>query len=306
MSGIQPNSLPVSLRNHAQWVCWSSQVRGGKTTKVPIDPWTGDFASTADPNTWGTFDDVLTMATDPAIDGIGFVFTSGGPYVGVDLDGCRDPETGVLSDEAVEIVTRLHSYTEVSPSGTGLHIIVSGELPDGSRRRGSVEIYEESRFFTMTGRHLHATPQMVCHRSGPISRVHEAFVATPDSDGSHRSNVATRSRDDGGGENRAGSVLSEDELVKKASLAANGQKFMRLWEGSTNGYESHSEADMALCCLLAFWTGGDQTRMDSLFHRSGLMREKWDEVHYADGATYGERTMKRACAQVTEYYEDMR
>jgi len=53
---------------------------------------------------------------------------------------------------------------------------------------------------------------------------------------------------------------------------------------------------MALCCLLAFWTGGDQTQMEHLFRQSGLLREKWDEVHYADGSTYGEKTIERAIA----------
>lgn len=60
---------------------------------------------------------------------------------------------------------------------------------------------------------------------------------------------------------------------------------------------------MALCFLLAFWTGGDATRMDYLFQQSGLMREKWEEVHYADGSTYGEKTVERAIADTSEFYD---
>jgi len=60
---------------------------------------------------------------------------------------------------------------------------------------------------------------------------------------------------------------------------------------------------MALCCLLAFWTGGDRTQMDHLFRQSGLLREKWDEVHYADGSTYGEKTIERAIATTSEFYD---
>lgn len=82
--------------------------------------------------------------------------------------------------------------------------------------------------------------------------------------------------------------------------ATNGAKFERLWNGNTAGYESHSEADMALCCLLAFWTGGDATQMDRLFRQSGMYRGKWDEVHYADGSTYGEKTVERAIQTTTE------
>jgi len=60
---------------------------------------------------------------------------------------------------------------------------------------------------------------------------------------------------------------------------------------------------MALCCLLAFWTGGDRTQMKQLFRQSGLLREKWDEVHYADGSTYGEKTIERAIATTSEFYD---
>jgi len=80
-------------------------------------------------------------------------------------------------------------------------------------------------------------------------------------------------------------------------------KFERLWNGNTVGYDSQSEADMALCCLLAFWTGGDRTQMKQLFRQSGLLREKWDEVHYADGSTYGEKTIERAIATTSEFYD---
>jgi primase-polymerase (primpol)-like protein len=96
--------------------------------------------------------------------------------------------------------------------------------------------------------------------------------------------------------------LDDETLLEKAHDAENGAKFGRLWRGDTSGYDSHSEADMALCCLLAFWTGRDPRRIDELFRRSGLLRKKWDETHYADGSTYGEKTVARACRQTSETY----
>jgi primase-polymerase (primpol)-like protein len=261
---------------------------------------TGAFASTADSETWGSFERALQHATKPTVDGIGFVFTDADPYVGIDLDDCRDPETGGLSDEAVEIVMRLQSYTEVSPSGTGLHVIARGTLPDGPRRRGSVEMYDERRFFTMTGDRLFATPATVCQRTQAIETVHRAHVAVDDRRAENGSKSA-------GGTNRhvtTTSPLPTDEvLLERARTADNGAKFTRLWNGDTAGYGSQSEADMALCCLLAFWTGRDATRVDRLFRRSGLLREKWDEVHYADGSTYGEKTVQRACERVSDTYD---
>jgi len=99
------------------------------------------------------------------------------------------------------------------------------------------------------------------------------------------------------------STPTTTDLIEKARNASNGEKFERLWNGNTVGYDSQSEADMALCCLLAFWTGGDQTQMEHLFRQSGLLREKWDEVHYADGSTYGEKTIERAIAITSEFYD---
>jgi len=100
----------------------------------------------------------------------------------------------------------------------------------------------------------------------------------------------------------SGNDLDDSEVLERAKAAANGEKFRRLWRGSTAGYPSQSEADMALCALLAFWTGGDATQMDRLFRESGLLRPKWDEQHFADGATYGERTIERAIVGTDEYY----
>lgn len=97
--------------------------------------------------------------------------------------------------------------------------------------------------------------------------------------------------------------ISDAGIIGEAKNAKNGAKFERLWSGSTAGYESQSEAELALCCLLAFWTSNDTERMDRLFRESGLYREKWDEVHYADGSTYGEKTIANAVQVLSETYE---
>lgn len=97
--------------------------------------------------------------------------------------------------------------------------------------------------------------------------------------------------------------LSDEELIERARNAANGEKFGQLWDGDVSSYESQSEADTALCSLLAFWTGGDATWMDQLFRQSELIRPKWDEQHFANGDTYGERTIERAISGVSDFYE---
>ena len=285
-------SIPRPLLEYNQWICWREAQRDGKQTKIPIEPTTGEYASTTDPETWSSFGTAREWAEAENENGLGFVFTDDDSIVGIDLDDCRDPETGAPEEWAKLVIERLESYTEVSPSGTGYHVLVSGSLPDGRNRKGDLEIYETARFFTVTGTRVDGTPTTVQERTDELQAVHADHLAPDEgsnSDGESTTGQATRS-------------LADDELLGKAKNAENGEKFERLWRGSTAGYESHSEADMALCSLLAFWTGGDEQQIDRLFRDSGLMREKWDEVHYADGSTYGEKTIERAVAGTTEFY----
>jgi primase-polymerase (primpol)-like protein len=146
---IRPEGIPEELKNRPQWVNWRLEERGGDFTKVPHTPRTGRKASTTDLLTWGTFDDALTALQPEQYGGIGFVFSSGDPYCGIDLDGCRNPETGEVNAWAERMIGDLDGYAEVSPSGRGVHVIVRGKTPN--RRRPSVEVYSSERFFTVTG-----------------------------------------------------------------------------------------------------------------------------------------------------------
>ena len=304
-------TIPDTLLGYEQWVCWTEKERDGKLTKIPVDPSTGRYASATDSATWNSFEAAHSRAETDDLSGLGFVFTDDDPLVGVDLDDCRIPETETALDWAEEIVDTLDSFTEISPSGTGFHVILEATLPGDRSRKGDVEIYETDRFFTVTGTHVEGTPETVEARPEGLATVYEAFVA-PDQAASDASSSTDGSPPLGrkktsistGGESSEPIVdLSDEALLSKARNAKNGEKFDRLWRGSTSGYDSQSEADMALCALLAFWTGSDVQRMDRLFRDSGLMREKWDEVHFSDGSTYGEKTVERAAMAVTEHYE---
>ena len=143
-------TIPESLRDHNQWICWRQEPRDGKQTKIPINPASGEYASTTDLETWSSFETAREWVEEKNEDGLGFVFTDDDPIVGVDLDDCRDPETGAPEEWAKSVIERLESYTEVSPSGTGYHILVSGSLPEGRNRKGDLEVYETARFFTVT------------------------------------------------------------------------------------------------------------------------------------------------------------
>jgi primase-polymerase (primpol)-like protein len=149
---VRPENIPKELRIRPQWVNWRLEKRDEKPTKVPYTPRKRQRASISDLMTWGTFEDAFAVLGGGGFDGVGFVFCSADPFVGVDIDECRDPATGEVEESARMILDSFAKpvLVEVSPSGTGMHIIVRGRQREG-RRKGNVEIYGQDRFFTVTG-----------------------------------------------------------------------------------------------------------------------------------------------------------
>jgi len=168
------SSAPQTVVEREQWVVWRYEQNGDK--KPPYDPETGEKASTKEPETWSDFETVINQAGD--YDGVGFVLTEDDPIVGIDFDYCRDPETGDIEAEPRNIIERLDCYTEVSPSGTGLHALVIGEKPDdaGSRSGGGLEVYDSGQYFTFTGDHLDSTPETIEKRDEELRRVCETYL----------------------------------------------------------------------------------------------------------------------------------
>ena len=162
------------MKDLEQWVCWRSEVRGrdGKKTKVPYSPRSGLHARSDDPDTWATLAEAEAAAHKDDYHGTGFVFTARDPFCGVDIDSCVDPETAQTEAWAKEIVKELDSYTEFSPSGTGLHVLVRAKLPPGGNRKGRVEIYDRGRFFTVTRRRLPGTSRRIEDRQEEIEALH--------------------------------------------------------------------------------------------------------------------------------------
>src|SRR5215207_9094389 len=125
-----------NIRDLRQWLCWRTEERDGKPTKVPYSPLTGEKANSTDPETWASYEEAVSAYREHGYDGIGFVFTPEDDLCGVDLDGCLDPETGEIESWAQEIIEELNSYTEISPSGRGIHVLLRGSLPAGRNRKG--------------------------------------------------------------------------------------------------------------------------------------------------------------------------
>ena len=123
---LQTDNIPEELRALPQWV--------GRRGKIPLNPATGEGAKAGIPSTWGTLEQAVTGVNAGRFEGIGFEFATGGGLVGIDLDHVANPHTGEIQPWALEIVQRLDSYTEYSPSGTGLHIFVHGDIPEAGRK----------------------------------------------------------------------------------------------------------------------------------------------------------------------------
>jgi len=127
-----------------------------------------------DPQTWGSFEKCYARySKNNRYDGIGFVFSSDDDIIGIDLDHCRDAASGQITTQAQKIITDTRSYAEVSVSGKGVHIILKGEIPGRSRRRGDIEMYDAGRFFVMTGEHVGGTPYTVERRQDELNKLYK-------------------------------------------------------------------------------------------------------------------------------------
>jgi primase-polymerase (primpol)-like protein len=249
--------VPAELRQLPQWVAWWSvpgtgapaTLPNGKPTKslkaqakphkLPINPHGGGLASTTRSATWAAFNAARAAADRWSLSGVGFVFVDSDPYTGVDIDNCRDPQTGAVAPWATEVIHALDSYTEVSPSGTGVHIIVRGQLPNGQGNQaavhgGKVELFSRARYFTFTVERLEGTPAGIFDRQTELTALHQQLFAGRSTAKAPVTPSPTPSTGD-------------DELIERAGQAKNGAKFQSLWSGQWKGdYPSQSEADYAL------------------------------------------------------------
>ena len=179
MNNNKYNAIPAELKAIKNWVCWKAEPderSHSGISKKPINPITGGFAMSNNPDTWTDFNTAVSVAEKYS--GIGFMFGSS-DYFGVDLDDMpdelKDYHSGGTDNVISEFVNTLQSYTEYSHSGTGIHIICKGQLPKGGRRRKNVEMYDTGRFFVMTGKYCSEYAEIIdCTES--IKSLHEKYI----------------------------------------------------------------------------------------------------------------------------------
>ena len=239
-----------------------------------------------------SFDEALEAYKQGNFDGIGIGCFK--PFILVDVDHCV--EDGKLDERGNDIVDTLSTYTELSPSGTGIHCFVLADTLAYNKqkyyinnRNTHVEVYvpnETHRFLTLTGRKL--CGDLSADKSKELQIILDKYMSRQ----THKVDIIKSKQ--------VGSFLSDESVYTKASLSKQGTKFDALWNGEIPDGKSHSEADMALAEILAFWCGGDIEQMDRLFRSSGLMRDKWDRKQ--SGSTYGLITLAKAVANCNSFY----
>ena len=272
--------IPNELIENAEWCVWKRELRGGKPTKVPYNPITHEKAETNDPSTFTTYeiaDEAFCIGCD--YNGVGIRVSRG--FAAIDIDHCVTD--GELSDHAREICESMNSYTELSPSKTGLRIIIKGDLAYDKDKyylknpHNGVELYVSgmtNRFVTITGNSMLNLPVRTI-TSGQLNEFLDKYMRRQSSKAPER--------------------LTDDQVITKAQ---QNEKFCALYNGDMTAYNNdHSSADLALCNILAFWTGKDASQMDRIFRTSGLYRDKWER------SDYREQTIRLAIEQCASAYD---
>ena len=213
------NNVPAELKNCRQWICHSN--------KVPKSPLYNGNANTTDPKTWGSFEQAVSAVSKYGYSGIGFVFGAESPYCGIDIDHCINPDTGELNENAEDITRIMNSYTEISPSRTGLHIIYKGELHRDWKKKLNnalgegihLEMYQTERYFTVTGNIYSDEYMSIAQADSQAQAVYNAYG------NAHTSPVHSKRSE----RNNTCISGSDYEITKLAEK--NNTKFGRLYSG---------------------------------------------------------------------------
>lgn len=315
---VNLDAIPSALKANPNWCLWHyARSKDGRWTKVPLYPvrgqvrWHLHHASSTNQRTWNAFGMVAafyraavskTLSTNPAANswiGLGYFLDAKDGITAVDLDDARNRDTGVLTPAAQAIVARLDTYTETSPSGTGLKSYAGATKP-GHRCKiktyPGVEVFDNVRFVAITGLHQGGSPAQVEARQPQVDALYAEMFA--EAEGAASASACDRH---GVAADRRAPLqldLTDQDVIDIASRAKNGHRFQALWNGDRSNYPSSSEADLELASKLAFWCGPDFARIESLMRQSGLRRAKWDSHK-----TYLRRTIEIAIAGKTEFFD---
>lgn len=270
------------LKSQKVWLCWNYETHKGKRTKVPISAsGTATGTNSEYAHTWVTYDETIKVADKHGYNGVGFKIPQGYFFLDIDHKELTDPFVQLMLE-------RFNSYAEYSVSGGGIHIYGKCDIDrvptyldkDGKLRldkafymknpHNSTELYcggITNRFSVYTGNVIHNVPLKECT---------DALLVTLDKDMRRKQKVKYS-------EKRDGDDRELFDIVANLLKQKNGEKFRKLYcDGDFSNYGSQSEADCALCAMIAFRTGADPEMIDRVFRSSALYREKWERDDYRE------------------------
>lgn len=269
-----------------RWVLFKIEDRKGKTTKIPYSV-TGKLASSTDERTWATHEEAMKHLK--GYDGLGIVFTPAQTLLGIDIDHVVEGDK-VLNEflSIKKFVDEANTYTEISPSKTGLHLFfaLTKPLKLVANRHAPYEAYTSGRYFTVTGNSFGVQKEI--RKVSPDEALEIlAKIGYPWSKGEEVFALPSK-------------AVYSDFLLQKIFSSKNGTKIKSLYNGDISEHDNDaSKADAALCAHFAFWTNKDASRIESLWLASPLgSREKTQKRQ-----DYRERTINAAIKNCKEAYE---
>jgi len=287
-------NLPNEIKENGYFCVWRYQNQNGRGSKIPYNPKTGENARSDDRETFCTYAEAVRAVG--RFDGLGLGLF--GEYGAIDIDNCMTIGDAKFK-MATEIINIMDSYFELSPSKNGIRILFKTkdfkydiEKYYINNQKLGLEVYcanTTKKFVSITGYSFDEKYEFA-YRNDELLKVLDTFMKRPSKNNSVNSEIIN-----------INSCLSDEKIIEKASNAVNGLRFKKLFSGNTEDYKSQSEADLALCNILAFWTGRNEDQMDRIYRKSGLFRDKWDYKRF--NSTYGAITIKKSADSCENTYK---
>lgn len=317
-------NCPKLIRNRKQFVCWKYELIDGKWAKVPYNP-NAEYnekelwkcrAKSNDESTWGKFKEACDSVKKYNYDGVGIML--GRSLIGIDLDDVI--ENGEISNFAKSIIDMMGSYTEYSPSKTGIHILLFGDM-DKSRRKkiNQIEIYKENRFFTFTGDIVDSNNKIIDKVIGTekVNELYDNVISKLVETNEYSIKETIKLKEKKKVKIVDSYSFSNEEIIEKLISQGERRKYKssnknfginlekELLDGNWQPfYKNQSLADFALVVKIAYYTS-DINQINEIFMQSGLMRDKW--IRRLNEETYGEYTIRKVLniKKRKKYYKNM-
>lgn len=299
---VEPANIPEELKSNPRWCVWRPTLNEqGKLTKKPFlsrNP-KQPFSKTT-PSHFARWEETLDAYLQGSVSGVGYVCGEG--IVALDYDECCDEQFGTIRDDVRQIIDRLNTYAEYSPSGRGVRLFLHGELSGKNinNQKLGVEAYDDGGYVTVTGRLVDGVERDILNGNEFLAELERQNEESRKPKAPRKPAKPKRPT-----KPARRTTLTDDEVVTRIRKSKSGPKFDALWSGNWEGqYPTQSEAEMALANLIAFWAGRDgHAQIERLMMQSGLNREKWEETR-GEGRTYLSLTVDKAVETLDTFYGD--